>query len=154
MVVTVIGLAIVVIAAIYISWPLLAGAGTDDTAAPSEASALEREKDAALEAIREIDFDLRVGKISEEDHGALRADLEKRAMRALAALDNGSADKVDPPDLRSIAGKGAGSGRSDAGGFCSSCGRPYKADARFCPGCGTKLPSGGRSRKKRRAGEA
>lgn len=149
MVVTLIGLVIVASAAIYIAWPLLAGVADDDHAAPSEATALEKEKEAALDAIREIDFDLRVGKISDEDHASLRADLEQRALQALSALDEGSAPT---PDLHAVAGQGTGEGSGELAGFCSACGHPFKAEARFCMSCGQKLPKPTSNRKKRRSG--
>ncbi len=147
MVVTLIGIVVVAVSAIYIAWPLLNGVETADVTTVSEASDLEKEKESALDAIGEIDFDLRVGKISEEDHAALRADLEKRALKALSELDAGT----DEPPLQAIAG-GAGSPKSeDAAGFCPSCGTQFKKNASFCVACGAKLPKAGRGGGRRRA---
>lgn len=146
MVVTIIGLVIVVVCAIYISLPLWTDAEVESIAEVSETSELEKEKNAALEAIREIDFDLRVGKLSEEDHAALRADLEKRALAAMSALDKNASTE---PDLRAVPGQGEGSGGDGAAGFCPACGHQFKSDAGFCISCGTKLPKpGGRGRRR------
>lgn len=148
MVVTIVGLLIVAVSAIYVAWPLLTGSGDADPVAEfSEASALEKEKDSALEAIREIDFDLRVGKISEEDHVGLRADLEKRALAAMTALDSSTAE----PALRAVAGQGEKRNSEAAAGFCPGCGQQFKRDARFCIGCGKKLPKSGGDHSRRRA---
>jgi len=144
--VTIIGLVIVVVCAIYVALPLLSSAEGEPITEVFEASALQKEKDAALEAIREIDFDLRVGKLSEEDHAALRADLEKRALSAMSALDKNAAAE---PDLRAVRGQGEGSGGDGAAGFCPACGHQFKRSASFCVSCGKKLPSsGGRGRRR------
>lgn len=144
--VTFIGLVIVAAAALYISWPLFSGAEGDPVAQISEASELEKEKEAALEAIRELDFDLKVGKISTEDHTSLRGDLEKRALAAMTALDQSSDHERS---LRAIPGQGEGSG-GDAAGFCPSCGKRFKHQARFCVSCGEKLPKTRAAPEKRR----
>lgn len=149
MLVTLGGLVIVVASALYIAWPLLKeGSGADPTEQRSEASALAREKDAALEAIREVDFDHRVGKMSDEDHAKLRADLEQRALAALAALDERGQDE---PGLRAIAGHASSTGTDGGGGFCPDCGNRFKREARFCMGCGKKLPEPAGARGRRRA---
>lgn len=145
--VTAIGIVIVAVAALYIAWPLLKGATDDPVAEISEASSLVKEKNAALEAIRELDFDLRVGKISDEDHAALRADLEKRALAAMTALDESGEGE---PSLRAIAGQGDGARERSGGaaGFCPECGSQFKHEARFCISCGNKLPKPGGKRSK------
>jgi hypothetical protein len=50
---------------------------------------LEREKTAALLAIREAEFDRAMGKLSEDDYAQLRGFYEQRALAALAALGSG-----------------------------------------------------------------
>jgi len=143
--VTLIGLAIVVVASIFVTWPLLERSQVEEANEQSETSALHKEKNAALEAIREIDFDHRVGKISDEDHAALRADLETRALEALTALDEAA-----EPALRAVAGHATAQSGDDPAGFCSHCGTRFKRETRFCVGCGEKLPrsrnAGGRRR--------
>jgi len=48
---------------------------------------LEKERDLAYAAIKEAEFDLQMGKLSEEDHATLRHTYEERALTALAALE-------------------------------------------------------------------
>ena len=62
---------------------------SDEVAAAAEHDfdALRRERDRIVAALREVDMDLMMGKLSEEDHGALRAGLEQRAVAVLRALD-------------------------------------------------------------------
>lgn len=149
MVITGIGLFIVVFAAIYIAWPLLTqDVPTRGVDTRSEATALEKQKESALEAIRELDFDRRVGKLSEEDHASLRADLENRALEAMSALDD---TREDAPAMHALAGGGSAPVADEGGGFCPSCGNRFKRDARFCVSCGKKFPKSGSGRGRRRA---
>jgi hypothetical protein len=48
---------------------------------------LEKEKELAYSAIKEAEFDFQMGKLSPEDHAALRAKFEARALAALEALE-------------------------------------------------------------------
>jgi len=77
---------------------------------------LEREKNAALTAIREAQFDHAMGKLSEEDYDALRSFYERRALTALTALGQRTTSRDDR--------------------CCVHCGRQFKDDAVYCGGCG------------------
>ena len=77
---------------------------------------LQREKNAALTAIREAQFDHAMGKLSEEDYASLRGFYERRALTALTELNA-------LPTAQS----------ADA---CSRCGRRFIDDSVFCGGCG------------------
>jgi hypothetical protein len=57
-------------------------------AAPEqELIALAEERDRALSALKELEFDHRTGKISDEDYRAQVGPLRRRAAEALRALD-------------------------------------------------------------------
>ncbi len=156
MITTIVGLVLVLAAAFYVAWPLLSGApaaadtgvATDD--APSDP---EHEKDLALRAIREADFDHRTGKLSDEDYASLRDELEGRALNAMAEIDAANAlhavptsTSATPPAASTSTARAA----AEPGGFCPACGVRFARDARFCPGCGKKLPAA-TSRGRRRA---
>ncbi len=144
-------------AAFYVAWPLLSGAsaaleaGVATEDAPSDP---EHEKDLALRAIREADFDHRTGKLSDEDYASLRDELEGRALNAMAELDAANALHAVPPSTSAAATTGATTSTTRAaaepGGFCPACGVRFARGARFCPGCGKKLPAA-TSRGRRRA---
>ena len=89
---------------------------------------LRHEKDVALLAIREAELDRAMGKLSDEDYGALRGQYERRALAALGELDkamNRPGKAAEPkPAARPLAR------------FCSACGRRHGKDDRFCAGCG------------------
>lgn len=83
------GLAIIVAVAVGIAAPLLRPhpeVVTGPTGDP-ERYRLEKEKELAYAAIKEADFDFEMGKLSTEDHAALRTKYEARALTALAALE-------------------------------------------------------------------
>ncbi len=50
---------------------------------------LAEERDRAIEALRELEFDHRTGKVSEEDYRAQVGPLRRRAAQALKAVDAG-----------------------------------------------------------------
>ena len=53
------------------------------------ALALAEERDRALQALRELEFDHRTGKVSDEDYRSLVGPLRRSAAEALRALDPG-----------------------------------------------------------------
>ena len=83
---------VVVIAAVAVAiaspllWPRVSTVGGAPLVDP-ERYRLEKEKELAYAAIKEADFDLQMGKLSPEDHAALRAKYEAKAFAALEALD-------------------------------------------------------------------
>jgi hypothetical protein len=147
--VTVIGLVIVLLAAFFVAWPMLQDAPIVSAAPDTQEGTPEHEKEQALRAIREADFDHRTGKLSDEDHAALRAELEARALSAMAALESASA--LHPVAAAAPGAQGAPSGASastapgargaEPAGFCPACGVRFVRDTRFCSGCGKKLPT-------------
>lgn len=152
MLLTVAGLVIVLAATIYVAWPLLAGADSEPIAAttPAESEHLpEKDKELALLAIKEAEFDHRTGKLSDEDYAALRAQLEERAIAAMVEIDDANALRSVPAAPASVATAPGAHGaqastapqRPEASGFCPACGQRFLRGATFCGGCGRKLPS-------------
>ena len=118
----------------------------------SERAALEREKLLALRAIKELHFDMAMGKISAADAAPMEARLRQRAADIISALDSREhlrarvEDEIarrQAPDSRLQApGKAPGpeSGvRSLEPFVCAACATANDVDARFCKGCGAKL---------------
>ena len=56
-------------------------------------TALAEERDRALAALKELEFDHRTGKVSDEDYRALVGPLRRRAAEALRALDGKHTEK-------------------------------------------------------------
>ena len=55
--------------------------------AERERLALEEQRDQALAALKELEFDHRTGKVSDEDYAALVGPLRRQAAEALRALE-------------------------------------------------------------------
>ena len=76
-----------------VAWPFLREpAPRDDRlVAPDELEqrrlALAEERDRALAALKELEFDHRTGKVSDDDYRSLVGPLRRRAAEALRALD-------------------------------------------------------------------
>jgi RNA polymerase subunit RPABC4/transcription elongation factor Spt4 len=162
-------------AALYaVAHPILARARS---AQPGPASARETldellaRREAAFQALRELAFDHRVGKITDEDFTAFEAHLKQTAADALRALDLWETDTDDALDRameRAVQARRAsiaasnrtcpacGGLRADDDRFCATCGhelsaagaacpnckRPVEAGDRFCAGCGQPLNVG------------
>ena len=146
MLITAIGLVLVVATALALAWPLLSEPGAEPASAPAPDSRarLTSEKEAALAAIREADFDHEVGKLSAEDYAILRAELEERAFRALTALDRATDAPTAPRE-------GTAGTTPSAATFCSGCGSAVQGDAGFCPRCGRQLARARSGKRRRRA---
>jgi hypothetical protein len=65
---------------------------------PPERLALEEQRDRALAALKELEFDHRTGKISDEDYRSLVGDLRREAAEALKALDRGTPRQMRTPE--------------------------------------------------------
>ncbi|MGH7898571.1 MAG: hypothetical protein ACREQQ_11500 [Candidatus Binatia bacterium] len=58
-------------------------------AVPSGDSRWRKQKDEALSAIKDAEFDFQLGKLSEPDYRQLRARLETEALEAMTVLEKG-----------------------------------------------------------------
>jgi hypothetical protein len=58
---------------------------------------LEEERDRALAALKELEFDHRTGKVSDDDYRTLVGPLRRQAAEALKALERGREPKVERP---------------------------------------------------------
>ena len=104
------GLLLAVAAVVLVALPFLRdpAARDDRLDAPSEAEerrlALVEERDRALAALKELEFDHRTGKIADGDYRELVGPLRRAAASALRALDaearyGAAVTAFEPPDL-------------------------------------------------------
>jgi flagellar basal body-associated protein FliL len=89
----ILALVIAVAAAAFVAAPLFFGAGrtvrpAGDRQPSWELEELLAEKETVYAAIQELDFDLKSGKLSAEDHHGLRQRYEERAAVILKAVDD------------------------------------------------------------------
>ena len=87
------GLGLILVAAVFVAGPLFGGDFADRVAAEVPDERWERQKRQALVAIKEAELDHRMGKLSEEDLVAMRARFEAQALEAMAALETGKGQR-------------------------------------------------------------
>ena len=87
----VIGALLAVAAVWFVARPFLVrGDEEPPVEPPPERLTLEEERDRALAALKELEFDHRTGKVSDEDYRSLVGELRRQAADALKALDPGT----------------------------------------------------------------
>src|SRR5664279_2670847 len=101
---------------------------------------LDERKAAIYENLRDLQFEYRLGKLSDQDYQSTKKDLQKELAQVLAEVDklkarlgaNGTA----PPVARA-APKPAEPAR--AGLVCPSCGASFEKSLKFCGECGKPM---------------
>ncbi len=111
-------------------------------------AALEREKMLALRAIKDMEFDRAMGKVSEEDFRELSGRLRARATRLIKQLDAGAgyrgrvegdlAKRLGERHLKETSEHKASEHKATSRA-CARCSIENDADAKFCKACGQKL---------------
>jgi hypothetical protein len=109
---------------------------------------LEREKRALLKALKELDFDFEMGKVSQKDFEDIGGHYRVRAIRVMRQLDDAGSD-YETMIARDVAARLK---KSDDGavatvvvtsgpppGVCPKCTTRNDEDAEFCKKCGSKL---------------
>ena len=102
-------------------------------------AALERDKALVLRAIKDLEFDRAMGKVSEADFEELVPRLRARALRLIRELDQtgGYRDEIEKEIARRVGAPPAPAPAS--GGLRCACGTTNDVDARFCKSCGQRL---------------
>lgn len=170
MTLVIVGTAILVVITIgYILFPVFRASATGhltDSAASDRLADLLARRDAVYEAIRDADFDLETGKLTEEDHRVLRErltaegvrllqeldrlmqsevreDLEQEIEREVAELRERRAAETAPATESRRAGKEPATVHPDTTDGkhipCPECGQSVRASAQLCTKCGASL---------------
>ena len=151
----IIGVALAVVALLYVLLPLFDSRVTARSGRPAAPSALP---ESAIDALREIEFDRATGKLSDDDYSSLKAEYTRTAlveMRARepivsgrleaagGALPNGDLAGLDPAEVAVLRYRAVRRSCDDCGprpepdpAFCSSCGKYLKG---VCAHCGATV---------------
>ena len=81
------GLAVIAAASVFVAAPLFRPRATAAAGGDAERERWERQKRQALAAIKEVELDHRLGKLSDQDLAGMRARFEGQALEAMAALE-------------------------------------------------------------------
>lgn len=124
---------------------------TASTLSERTRAALEREKTLALRAIKDLEFDRAMGKVSDGDFQEVSLRLRERAGRILRQLDAGEpvsyrpvierelAKRVGHAPAPAVSAAVTASASPAVGHACAQCGEANDADARFCKHCGARV---------------
>jgi hypothetical protein len=109
-------------------------------------AALERDKLLALRAIKELEFDRAMGKLSEDDFKEMAGRLRTRASRLMRQLDAGAGyrEQIEKDLEKKLSGytkdtKGTKDTKASHQLVCGACATSNDADAKFCKSCGARL---------------
>lgn len=87
-----------------------------------------REKNAILDEIEDIDLEHAAGKIPDAAYAHIRAELTAKAAHIIAAETAAETETLEP-----------------AGAFCSRCGNAVAPDDLYCASCGEKISTPNRA---------
>jgi hypothetical protein len=97
---------------------------------------LDERKAAIYENLRDLQFEYRVGKLSDDDYQSTKRDLQKELAGVLGEVDrlkiqlgmNGAAPPAAPPPQTRTTGL-----------VCPSCGARFEKELKFCGECGKPM---------------
>ncbi len=95
---------------------------------------LEERKSTIYDNLRDLQFEYRVGKLSDKDYQQTKQDLQKELAAVLAEIDAFSG-KLPRPPAPGRDRKGAVSGA-----VCPHCGAKFANAMKFCGECGKPIP--------------
>ena len=99
---------------------------------------LDDRKAAIYENLRDLQFEYRVGKLSDADYQSTKKDLQKELAQVLAEVDRLKAELgatvaiQAPPKVKPASPK-------EQAFICDSCGAKFKQDLKFCGECGKPM---------------
>jgi hypothetical protein len=97
---------------------------------------LDERKAAIYENLRDLQFEYRLGKLSDDDYQHTKKDLQKELAAVLAEIDQVKErlSQGKPPATRK-----AELHPKPTGFVCSSCGAKFEKDLKFCGECGKPM---------------
>jgi hypothetical protein len=93
---------------------------------------LEGRKAAIYENLRDLQFEYRVGKLSDEDYQRTKKDMQAELAVVLAEMDRGKQMSGTPVVT-------APKAKADTGKVCPHCGAKFEKALKFCGECGKAM---------------
>jgi len=99
---------------------------------------LDDRKAAIYESLRDLQFEYRVGKLSEEDYQTSKRDLQKELAVVLSDVDKLKV-QLGVNGARPAAAKVAAKQEKATGTVCPACGAKFEKELKFCGECGKPM---------------
>ncbi len=106
---------------------------------PTPAAHLQQRKAQIYENLRDLQFEYRVGKLSDQDYQTTKLELQKELARVMAEID-----QVEPPPAMAKAVAAPVSKPQAAAppaNVCPHCGAKFPSPMKFCGECGKAMQS-------------
>ncbi len=100
---------------------------------------LDERKAAIYENLRDLQFEYRVGKLSDADYRQTKLDLQKELAQVLAEVDRVKAELQLTPTVAPAPVKSAKGARGAAASTCPACGAQFAQALKFCGECGAPM---------------
>jgi hypothetical protein len=99
---------------------------------------LDERKNAIYENLRDLQFEYRLGKLSDDDYQHTKRDLQKELARVMADIDT-LREKLTAGGSLPVAAAPAPPVKKPIGFVCPSCNASFKEDLKFCGECGKPM---------------
>jgi hypothetical protein len=99
---------------------------------------LDDRKAAIYESLRDLQFEYRLGKLSDEDYQSSKRDLQKELAVVLADVDKLKI-QLGVNGIASVPAKKMAIAAAAAGTLCTSCGAKFDRELKFCGECGKPM---------------
>lgn len=100
---------------------------------------LDERKAAIYENLRDLQFEYRVNKLSDEDYQTTKIELQKELARVLAETDRIKAEMGMAANIAAAAAVPAPTAPPPAKHACPSCGATFETALKFCGECGKPM---------------
>ncbi len=100
---------------------------------------LAEQKRNIYKAIKEIEFDFEMGKLSQDDFEELRQQYKDDAVGLLKKIDQAGAPGSRKKKRKAVRDGSGSTNSGESVKFCWVCGTGATADDKFCASCGTDL---------------
>jgi hypothetical protein len=115
---------------------LIRGRDIPEAAAESPTAHLEQRKAQIYENLRDLQFEFRVGKLSDADYQKTKLDLQRELAKVLAEIDSMAPQVKAKAAAAPVAAKPKADGRK-----CPHCGATFAQPLKFCGECGKAMAS-------------
>lgn len=92
---------------------------------------LEERKATIYDNLRDLQFEYRLGKLSDGDYQQTKQDLQRELAAVMAEIDKGNGNQPAPPPAKKKT--------QAAGSECPHCGSKFPTELKFCGECGKAM---------------